>query len=102
MAGSWESLRDELVDRLGAQRVYFQPSNNTELVYPCIIFSLTDRDRDFANGRHYKGLNRYMVTVIDYEPDGPVPDKVFGMRYCSFDRRYVSDNLYHDTFNIYY
>lgn len=55
-----------------------------------------------ADNRLYHHSNRYQLTAIDRDPDSLIPDKVSGMRYCSFERFYTSDGLNHWIFNLYF
>ena len=42
------------------------------------------------------------IIVIDKKPDNEVINKLLELPYCSYDRQYVADNLYHDVFTLYY
>lgn len=99
---SWEGLRDILSTISGVQKVYFQPPENVKLQYPCIIFERNKGKRFDGNDKLYNYRNSYSVLVIDKEPDSSIPDEVQKLQYCSFDRFYVSDNLNHWTYTIYY
>jgi hypothetical protein len=72
--------------------VYFQPPPNIKLEYPCIVYS-----RDGSLARHaenvvYLHTKRYLVTVIDQNPDSDIPDKVESLPLC----------LNHYVFNLYF
>ena len=54
-----------------------------------------------GNGNVYFRI-RYMVTVIDSDPDSKIVNRVSMLPYCYFDRHYVQDNLNHDVFEIYF
>ena len=82
--------------------VYFQPPANLVLKYPCVVYQ-----RDYSNTMHadnvpYHRTKRYMVTVIDRNPDSVYPDKIASLPMCLFDRFYISDNLNHDSFVLYF
>lgn len=91
--------RNEPLDK---QRVYFQPPSTIKLLYPCIIYKRDDKDEIFANNFLYQAKKRYLITVIDKNPDSEIPDKVAELQYCSFNTNYVADNLNHDVYSIYY
>lgn len=101
-------LHDELIDILGTRdesesRVYFQPPASVQMKYPCIRYSKTNPDIKRANNKVYLHTNKYEVTVIDYDPDSEIPDKIlhhFPM--CRFDRPYIADNLNHTVLTLYY
>ena len=102
MAKSRTSLQEILEELLGSDRVYFQPPESIKLKYPCIVYERSDIDVRYANNEGYKMDKRYTVTLIDRNPDSGLPDKLAMLPYCSFDRHFVSDNLYHDVFTLYY
>ena len=58
--------------------------------------------RVYANNKTYRLLTRYDLTVISNRPDNPVIQKLLELPYCSYDRRYISDNLYHDSLTLYF
>lgn len=85
-----------------ADHVYFQPPTNVRLQYPCIVYSRDSEVAQHADDMLYHHRKRYMVTVIDTDPDSTLPDEVRALPYCSFERFYVGDNLNHDVFNLYF
>ena len=44
----------------------------------------------------------YEVIVIYKNPDSDYVSKLLSLPYCSHDRHYTANNLYHDVFTIYY
>ncbi len=102
MARPREELQTLLEGLLGSRHVYFQPPESVRLHYPCIIYERSGIHTDSANNRPYKNRKSYKITVIDSDPDSQIPDKVNGLAYCRFDRHFVSDNLNHDIFNLYF
>lgn len=96
-------LHGELCNILGSSYVYYQPPASVKLKYPCIVYSKSNIVSNHANDLVYTATDRYEITIIGLDPDNDTADKVlhrFPM--CSFDRRYVTDNLYHDTLTLYY
>lgn len=96
-------LQTEFEKLIKSRNVYFQPPSSLTMRYPCIRYVLADKDLRYADNRIYKSVNRYEVTIIDYDPDSDIPDKImehFPM--CSFSRRYVSGNLNHTVLILYY
>jgi hypothetical protein len=71
-------------------------------VYPCIVYSRSGVKADFADDRLYINKKRYMVTVIDSNPDSLIPDKLAALPLCSFDRHFTSNNLNHDVYSMYF
>ena len=95
-------LQSELEKLLGNRNVYYQPPVNLSMNYPAIRYTKTDISTKFADDRVYTKRNSYELIVIDRDPDNPVIDKLLEFPYCSFNRHYVSDNLNHDVFTLYY
>lgn len=102
MSKSREELHEILVNILGSRNVYFQPPESVKLKYPCIVYERSDIFSYKADNKKYLINKRYTVTVIDEDPDSELPDKLMQLDYCSFNRHFVSDNLNHDVFTIYY
>lgn len=96
-------LHEEFCGLLGTRNVYFQPPESLKLKYPCIVYVLSGIDKNNANNKAYKTDKRYEVTIIDYDPDSEFPDKILShFAKCSFDRMFVSENLNHWVFTLYY
>lgn len=95
-------LQALLEDILGSRNVYFQAPNNLAIQYPCIVYERDYEDVDYANNALYRHMDRYLVTVIDRDPDSEIPGKVRAQPLCRFSRHFVSDNLHHDAFNLYF
>ena len=94
-----QTLFEEL---LGSRNVYYQPPESIKMSYTAIKFSRSDIDIRHADDTAYSKMTRYEVTVIAKVPNDPVIDKILDLPYCSYDRHYVSDNLYHDVLTLYY
>ena len=82
--------------------VYFQPPTNVQLKYPCIIYKRDFANTQFADNEPYTHKLRYMVTVIDQDPDSEIPGKVAALPMSLFNRFYTVDNLNHDVYNVYF
>lgn len=95
-------LHEKLCGILGSRNVYFQPPESIKLKYPAILYSLDDVRKTHANDGTYLSALRFSVTVIDEDPDGAVSEKILELPLCRFNRRYQSDNLNHDVFELYY
>lgn len=96
-------LQTEFETILGSRNVYFQPPTSVKLKYPCIVYSKSGVDKLNANDKGYRTINKYEVTVIDYDPDSEIYETIlmhFPM--CSFDRQFTSDNLNHWVLTLYY
>lgn len=96
-------LHEELKTLLGSSNVYFQPPESVKINYPCIVYERGTGTTKFAGDKPYTFVNRYDVTIIDKNPDSEIVERMsshFPM--CIYDRHFVSDNLNHDTFKLYY
>lgn len=82
--------------------VYFQPPTNVSMNYPAIVYSRNAMGRLKANGNTYNSNTAYDVTVIDMNPDSPIVGELLKLRYCEFNRQFVTDGLNHTTLKIYY
>lgn len=97
-----QKLQAELVLLLGSTNVYFNPPESLKLKYPCIVYNRYRDAHYYANDEHYYYKKSYSVSVIDYNPDSTIPDKLLKLPYCAFDRHYTADNLHHWVYTIYY
>ena len=95
-------LHNILVKTLGSRNVYFQPGSTVKLEYPCIIYSYAGPRDTPADNKTYHRNQRYTLIYVTRDPDDPLIDKLCDLQYCSFDRPYISDNLYHYSYSIYY
>ena len=100
--GSRQDLHELLVGILESDNVYFQAPPAHQLVYPCIIYSRSDADTKFSDNKPYTHQKRYVVTVIDRNPDSNIPGQIAMLPMCVFDRFYTADNLNHDVYKLFY
>lgn len=96
-------LQHKLEKVPNVKKVYFQPPANVKLTYPCIIYNRDGGISKFADNDPYNFRRRYTLTVVDPDPDSEIPDFIANhFRMCISDRTYISDNLYHHVFSLYY
>lgn len=95
-------LQSKLEEFLGSRNVYFQPPENFKLKYPCIIYQLSRMRKVNANDKKYLGFTAYQVTIIDEDPDSELPKRFDELTYSSYDRFFVSDDLNHWVFELYF
>lgn len=86
----------------GKENCYFDPPENLKINYPCIIYERINSHKTFADNFTYSYMRRYSVTIIDRDPDSILPDRMELLRLCTHDRDFVTDNLHHYVFTIYY
>lgn len=97
-----EKLQSLLETVLGSGNVYFQPPSNVQMKYPCIVYSRDHADSKFADNSPYRLTQRYLVTVIDGNPDSATPAKVAALPMCTFNRFFPANNLNHDVYTLYF
>lgn len=85
-----------------APSVYFQPSTDVQMEYPCIVYQYDYADTEFAGNLPYKYTQRYQVTAIDRDPDSPIPGKIAMLPMTLFSRFFVADRLNHAVFTTYF
>lgn len=95
-------LQTLLESLLGSSNVYFQPPSSVRIVYPCIVYERSDIKTTFADNGHYSDEKQYKITVIDEDPDSPIPEKILTLPKCVFDRHYITENLNHDVFTLFF
>ena len=92
------ALRALIQTAVGTEvKLYFQPGTNLEMEYPCILYMRKDVMSERANNRRYATHDTYDVKYISASSDNDVIYKLLDIPMSEFDRRFVSDNLYHDV-----
>lgn len=101
--GTTLELQNKLKEILGSDNVYFQPPSNVGMQYPCIVFERGSANHNYANNSTYRYLPRYNVTHIGYDPDPDIIQQMLqAFQMIKYDRHFVTDNLQHDVFSLYY
>lgn len=95
-------LHEELCSILNTRHVYFQPPESVKMKYPAIVYSLDDIKNSYANDGVYLSKRKYLVTVIDGNPDSHIISKVAVLPACRFNRQYTNDNLNYYVFTLSY
>lgn len=95
-------LQAMLEELLGSRNVYYQPPASIKMKYPAIVYSRNRIDNTHANNQIYTQHFSYTLTVIDEDPDSEIVMKISKLPSCRFDRHFVSENLNHDTFTLYF
>lgn len=84
------------------ENVYYQEPATTRMQYPCIIYKHDLEDKKHADNIAYQKTRRYMVTVIDRDPDSDIAEAVSDLPMSSFVRRFAADQLNHTIYNVYF
>ena len=95
-------LHNLLLAALQGPHVYFQPPASVKMQYPCIVYQRVTESVDYADNLKYRNMKLYQVTVIDRNPDSPIPDRVSGLLFCSHERTFAAEDLNHDVFSLHY
>ncbi len=96
--------RLELHDKLKriCPNCYFDPPTSKKLEYPCILYKRNNNVTYYGDNLPYLITTRYLLTVVDKDPDSEITPEIEKLPMCTFDRSYTTDNLHHDVFTIYY
>lgn len=94
-------LQRSLEEKIGSRNVYFQPPESTKIKYPAFIYNLSNIRTNKADNIKYKLMNEYTGMYITDDPDDPVIQELLSLPYTSFDRSYISENLYHNVYSIF-
>lgn len=86
----------------GAKKAYFQPPPSLAMTYPCIVYERDNTSTQHANNLPYRNMQRYQVTIMDYDPDSQLLAKVSRLPTASFSRHFTADKLNHDVFTLYF
>lgn len=95
-------LHELLKDILGSDNVYFQPPPTVQMKYPCIVYKRDWALTEHAGNLPYLHEKRYLVTVIDRNPDSEIPQKIAMLPKCIFDKHFTASNLNHDAYKLFY
>lgn len=95
-------LQSLLESILGSKSVYYQPPESIKMTYPAIVYERSRIENRHSNNKVYIQNHTYSVTVIDRMPDSDVVEQLSRLPLCRHDRHFVSDNLNHDVFTLYW
>lgn len=86
----------------GDRNVYFQPPASVKMVYPAIVYKLSDINNIHANNGVYLQGIAYQVTYITKNPDDVMIKTLSKLPMCEYDRHFTADNLNHYVYTLYY
>lgn len=107
MAADRLDLDAEFRSILGNDNVYWQPPANIHLAYPCIVYEENTKELEFADNKIYRNLRSWSVTLIRDginrdETSKLVDEMLERFEYIRPSNHFVSDNLIHDVYKLYY
>lgn len=85
-----------------APNAYFEAPPPGGMSYPCILYKLDSVATDYAGNRPYSHKTRYLIKVIDRNPDSDLHRKVAELPTASFSTRYVTEGLIHTAYTLYF
>lgn len=94
-----QALLEELREN---KNVYFQPPENFKMKYPCIVYKRRPIRNTHADNGVYRQLDGWEITNISQDPLDPCVRKLSRLPTCRPDRNFVSDNLNHSVFELYF
>ena len=101
-----DKVRDYICDILGSNTdytVYVRPPRNVQLNYPCVIIAEDNSRVRHADNMIYIKKKKYTLTVITRDDSDETYDFLEeNLRYCKYQNRFISDNLYHYKLILYY
>lgn len=95
-------LQSKLEELLESRNVYYNPPANLKMQYDAIRYSLASPNVRHANDAKYSRFNCYELLVISLESDPEINEKLMKLPYCSMGTPYISDNLNHYPFTLYW
>lgn len=94
-------LQSKLEEILESSNVYYNPPASMKMEYDAIRYTKKIIQSKFADNSAYSLRDCYEIVVIARQPDHPAIKKLLRLPYCSYDRSYKADNLYHDVLTLY-
>lgn len=103
MGNTRAELKNKFKQILGNDNVYYQPPESVKLKYDCIIYKNKAPFTRRANNHLYILQHMYQATFITSNPVSTIPDKMLE-EFPMIERvnDFVSDNLYHYVYELYF
>lgn len=93
----------EKTSGLDEHHVKFQPPPNYRMSYPAIRYNLDGASKLNADNQTWFVSKRYLITLIHPDPDNDIVSKLlWGIPGIRLTRPYVSNNLNHYIFELYF
>ena len=96
------SVHEILVGLSDDVKVYFEPPENLNMVYPCIVYQRERIRVNHADGKPYRLTDTYLVTLIERNPDSELPMELAALPKCVHDRTFTTNGLRHNVFKLSY
>lgn len=108
MAKTRLDLDAEFREVLGSNNVYHQPPANIHMSYPCIVYEENPDEDLHADNDIFMTYHNWSVTLIrnytNRDETKKLVDKIKShfKPYIRVNQHFVTDNLIHDVFKLYY
>ena len=86
----------------GDRNVYYQPPPTFVMSFPAIVYDFDTQEVVHADDIKYLKSTCYKLIYITKLADDPMVETLSELPYCSIGRKYVSDNLHHFPYTIYF
>lgn len=97
-----QKLHKQIQNLVGEDvKVYFEVDTNTKMQYPCVIYRRTRFKNEWANNHKYLDNAEYDIIYVTAEPDDETVKALLTLPMSSYDRRYVTQNMYHDVLQVF-
>ena len=87
---------------MGVTNVYYQTPPNITMKYPSIVYEKNSIENKHADDSVYYQKTSYLITIISKVVDDDLISKISLLPKCSYDRSFISNNMYHTVFKMYY
>lgn len=93
---------DEVLKKVdGPAAIYYQPPKSIQMKYPCIVYKRDDVPTKFADNITYFSKQKFLITIIDKNPDSKIPDALSKLLpNVKYVREYPASNLHHFVYSI--
>lgn len=96
-------LQHRLESIKNVKAVYFQPPENLQMKFPCIVYERGGGDTIYASNMPYRFVRTYSLTVIDADPDSEIPDLLaMAFPMIRTGNVFITGGRYHHKFTLYH
>lgn len=80
--------------------VYFQPPESIKLVYPCIIYHISNIDTLYSSNLPYAHFISFETKYISKDSTSKVPNRLLKLPRSRFNTYYTAEKLHHYSYTI--
>jgi hypothetical protein len=82
--------------------VYGQAPGNDAMTYPAVVYEKDDEEVVHADNLPYNVTDGYLVTVMEKDVNTPIAKLIRQLPTCRFNRAFVSENVNHTVYKIFF